>query len=329
MKKVVFSAEALPSTFDDRARFSRWVDTYCALYGEADISRRAELPFSASTEFTQLGVCALEEFKGTVNRIALNARHIAAHRGVEPYVGLVLPRTRMEFSQQGRTLDLPPGGITIVVNTEPCDVRAEPMPGSENAWLGVAIPVAQLSALVPDIENKTAVPLDAKNPVVQHLKRYLAIISELDGVENDSVLLRHVDATLIDLVAIALGASGEALEIASMRGLRAARAREIVAVIAERFAGPGFSPQEVCLKLGLSQRYMQELLQETGLSFTERVLELRLQRARTMLADRRNDRRKIGDIAFASGFSDISYFNQAFRRRFGAVPSLFRGRTNG
>lgn len=329
MKKVIFSTDALPSSLDDHARFSNWVDTYCAIYGEADIKRRADLPFSASTAFTQLGACALVEFTGTINRLALNARHIAARRGVESYIGLVLPRTRMAISQQGRTLDLPPGGITIVANTEPCDVRAESMLGSENSWLGVAVPVAQLSALVPDIENRIAVPLDANSPAVQHLKRYLAIISELEGVENDSVLFRHVDAALIDLVAIALGASGEALEIASTRGLRAARAREIVAIIAERFVDPGFSSQEVCLKLGLSQRYLQELLQEAGLSFTERVLELRLQRARTMLADRRNDRRKIGDIAFASGFADISYFNQAFRRRFGAVPTHFRGGTNG
>lgn len=208
-------------------------------------------------------------------------------------------------------------------------MRAQPAPGGANSWLGVAVPLAQLSALVPDIEDRIVRPLDANSPAVQHLKRYLAIVSDLDGIESVPALLSHVDATLIDLVAIALGAGGDALELARMRGVRAARAREIVAMIATRFSDPGFSAQEVCLTLGLSQRYLQELLQETGASFTERVLEARLQKVRSLLADRRNDRRKIGDIAFACGFSDISYFNQAFRRRFGVAPSYLRGGSNG
>jgi AraC-like DNA-binding protein len=266
----------------------------------------------------------LVEFSGTVDRIALTARHLATHRAVEPFIGLVLPRTKMMISQHGRTLELPAGALAIVANTEPCDVRAAPLPGAPNSWLGVAIPIAQLSALLPGIESRIAVPLDANTPEVRHLKRYLAIVSQLDDAEDESTLLRHVDSTLIDLVAIALGASGEGLELASMRGLRGARAREIVAIIAARFSDPAFSPLEVCRKLDISRRYLQELLQETGVSFTDRVLELRLQKARTMLADRRNDRIKISDIALASGFGDVSYFNQAFRRRFGAAPTRWR-----
>ena len=64
---------------------------------------------------------------------------------------------------------------------------------------------------------------------------------------------------------------------------------------------------------------------ETGSSFTERMLEFRLQKARCMLADRRNDRMRIGDIALACGFNEVSYFNRCFRRRFGASPTQYRG----
>jgi len=54
-------------------------------------------------------------------------------------------------------------------------------------------------------------------------------------------------------------------------------------------------------------------------------MELRLQKARCMLASRRHDRMKVSDIAYACGFGEVSYFNQAFRRRFGASPTQFRG----
>ena len=83
--------------------------------------------------------------------------------------------------------------------------------------------------------------------------------------------------------------------------------------------------QLVASRVGLSERYVQDLLYEAGASFTERVLELRLQMARAMLADRRHDRLKISDIAYECGFDSLSYFNRCFRRRFGASPTQYRG----
>src|SRR5262249_25668299 len=113
--------------------------------------------------------------------------------------------------------------------------------------------------------------------------------------------------------------------MARMRGLRAARLQEIVAEIKVGFANPAMSVGRVALKLGLSTRYIQDLLEESGASFTERVLELRLQKARIMLADRRDDKLKVSEIAHTCGFNEISYFNRCFRRRFGGSPTGARG----
>jgi AraC-like DNA-binding protein len=48
-----------------------------------------------------------------------------------------------------------------------------------------------------------------------------------------------------------------------------------------------------------------------------------------MLISRQHDRLKVSEIAYACGFNEISYFNQAFRRRFGASPTQFRGGAGG
>jgi len=45
---------------------------------------------------------------------------------------------------------------------------------------------------------------------------------------------------------------------------------------------------------------------------------------RMLLTDRTNDNLRISEIAYASGFSDISYFNRCFRRRFGFTPGSLR-----
>jgi AraC-like DNA-binding protein len=43
-----------------------------------------------------------------------------------------------------------------------------------------------------------------------------------------------------------------------------------------------------------------------------------------MLADRRYVHLNIAQVAHENGFGDVSYFNRAFRRHFGATPSDVR-----
>ena len=81
---------------------------------------------------------------------------------------------------------------------------------------------------------------------------------------------------------------------------------------------------EIATRSGLSPRQAQRLFEQAGTTFTEFVLEQRLLQARKLLGDPRARTRKISDIAHSSGFSDLSYFNRAFRKRFGATPSELR-----
>jgi AraC-like DNA-binding protein len=61
-----------------------------------------------------------------------------------------------------------------------------------------------------------------------------------------------------------------------------------------------------------------------GVTYTQFVLQHRLDRAFRMLRDQRCAARRISEIAYDVGFGDLSYFNRAFRRRYGATPSEIR-----
>jgi AraC-like DNA-binding protein len=74
----------------------------------------------------------------------------------------------------------------------------------------------------------------------------------------------------------------------------------------------------------LSTRYVQHLFEVSGTSFTRFVLEQRLLLAHRLLREPRSRWRKISEVCTAAGFSDISYFNRAFRARFGAKPTDVR-----
>jgi AraC-like DNA-binding protein len=159
---------------------------------------------------------------------------------------------------------------------------------------------------------------------LKHFRRYVSILLGPQGVPDDAVLKEHVGKTLLELMAFSLGAGRDAAEVVGMRSVRAARALEVIAEIKAGFADPSFSLTRAASKLRLSERYIQDLLAETGAVFTERVMEARLQNARTMLENRLHDRLAISDIANACGFNDVSYFNRRFRRRFGASPGKIR-----
>ncbi len=212
------------------------------------------------------------------------------------------------------------GGALLVSNADP--YRSDAPEGLR--FLGLKLTRAPLAQLVPGVEDALMCPLRRDNEALRLLIGYLGVL-DADSALATPELQRSVVTHLYDLVELALGAGRDAAEIARKRGLRAARLRETVAGVRAGFTDPAFSPQDIARKLGVSPRYVQDLLQETGSSFTARVLELRLQRGPAMLADPRRDRLKVGDIAAACGFNEVSYFNRCFRRRFGASPMQCRG----
>jgi AraC-like DNA-binding protein len=114
---------------------------------------------------------------------------------------------------------------------------------------------------------------------------------------------------------------GERREI---RRFRAARRAAILRAIECRSADPNLSALTIASELGITPRYVHLLLEETGKSFTHHVLERRLQRAAALLHDPQWRERKIAEIAAEAGFTDLSYFNRAFRRRYNATPTGFR-----
>lgn len=109
-----------------------------------------------------------------------------------------------------------------------------------------------------------------------------------------------------------------------MRRSRRARLEQILAGISTHFADPALSVGALADRLGLSVRYVQKLFGESGPTFTARVRELRLNKARVLLSDPANTDMPVSEIALACGFNEVSYFNRCFRRRFGTTPTQFR-----
>ena len=134
---------------------------------------------------------------------------------------------------------------------------------------------------------------------------------------------RSVSAHILDLVALALGASGDRAE-AALGGARAARLRALKSDVMSMLGNGELSSELIAGRHGISSRYVRKLFEQEGTSFTSFVLGERLTRVRRMLRDPRYAHLTIARLAHACGFNYISYFNRAFRRHFGATPTDVR-----
>lgn len=165
-------------------------------------------------------------------------------------------------------------------------------------------------------------------PGLHLLERYLASLETLQVLPS-SELCQVIGLHLVDLVAAALGPTAEGREIIENRGLKAARRYAILSAIARQADNPALDVDKVARQHGISRRSLQRLLEETGKSFTEHLVERRLESAYAMLGDQRCSHLRIIDVAFAAGFGDVSHFNRLFQRRFGETPSGVRALSAG
>ncbi|MCA1468861.1 AraC family transcriptional regulator [Bradyrhizobium sp. IC3195] len=318
MSKVVFASDQLPAHLDEGARQRLWLDLFTDHLCAADISFFPDAPFYSRSEFLKLGDIAVTQIEANIQTAVRTQRHVEADTRGDYIIGTTFNGVSTLIRQEGREAIRGAGEAMLYTNAAPIASQLD----GPIAFRGITVPRALLAERLPNFEDLALTPL-AASPALRHLERYLAIVIDSD-IDADLVLKENIGTHLIDLVALALGARGDSAELATRRGLRAARLQDVIADIRRRFADPSFSPSELARKLGLSPRYVQELLQETGSSFTERVTELRLQKARKMLLDSRYNRSKISDIAYACGFNEVSYFNRCFRRRFGTSPRHYR-----
>ncbi|MGB7256547.1 MAG: AraC family transcriptional regulator [Pseudolabrys sp.] len=189
-------------------------------------------------------------------------------------------------------------------------------------FLALNLSRAPLVPLLRD-PNILVRPVPGQTAAMRLLVRYLDITDDAATMANPEI--RHLIVTHVyDLVALALGATRDAAYIAEGRGLRAARLRAIKDDVRANLHRPEFSIAAVARHQKVTPRYIQQLFDSEGTTFSEFVRDQRLMRAHRMLADPRHAALSVSYIAYGSGFGDLSYFNRVFHLAFGMSPSDVR-----
>lgn len=311
--RLSFSTDALP----ERERFPAFCEEIVRRYTGLDFTTRDQSGFHARVELQRLGAVDV----GCVFSAPVNSARTATlvRDGDDSILVALLKRGEAYQTQCSGDQKLMPGDA--IVND--CGYVGELNLVAESQLWQLKVPRRRMAALLPGFVGFSGARLDKDESAKRLLFGYLDGSFGVDFSGNERAAQLHEDH-LIGLIALALGAQGDARRMAEENGVRTVRRAAILREIDVFFPDPGLSGTMVAARFGITPRYLHKLLAETGKSFSEHLMDARLQRAHALLCDPGNRHLRISSIAVGCGFSDMSHFNRVFRRRYAATPTDVR-----
>jgi AraC-like DNA-binding protein len=305
--RMRFSTDDLPPS----ERFQVWREGFVHRRMEMDFIDRSPDGLRFTVEFVPLGGVAAGIVRGTASTFIRKPGD-----GNQTLYMVINRGGRFRVVQQDQQFDLAVGDAVMFDNRRGSEFHCL----DEGETWSLSLPREALRHLVRDVERTIERHIPASDPPLRLLIGYLEALFALDEVTEPELAGVHV----ADLVASALGARSDAQALIDERGVRAARLRAVLDAIAQGVGDPALDPTVVAARLGVSVRYVHRLLEDTGMTFSEHVVDRRIDRAHRLLRDPRLAHLKINEIALEAGFADLSHFNRSFRARFGVTPSAAR-----
>jgi AraC-like DNA-binding protein len=314
---TVFDTEAVP--VDER--FGRWRGHVAQTLAAFDFDALEDRPFQARMETLSIGDLKIIRSNSTTGSWKRRSTHLSD--GLD-HAALYLTGGGSFRVVQG-DLDSVQGSnhYALIDNGKPSEFFQDT---NEDDY-GFILPETLWENLGGYSASRPSATAGAPTDSLRLLRGYLASIFASKASFSNSTLLQKVGDHLLDLIVLGLKPSVDVARRAQHRGLKAARVNAILSAIEQNYSAPGISSKTIAAQLHISQRYLNELLEQRGLSFSQIVLEKRLAKALAMLRDPQLDGLRISQIAYECGFNDLSYFNRRFRARFGETPGGIRARS--
>lgn len=258
----------------------------------------------------QLGRLCAAEVELDAMRVCRHPHHIRRDPG-DQFFAILQVEGRCLIQQGDQASLLGAGEMCIVDSSRPSEFAYN---GGQSRQVSVHLPRAEMigrfgatfdtwchlpeaTAWFPPIFAVAARLLEAKSATCRkHLEESFlsllgAALSELDGADVSSAK-RETDIV-----------------------------QQAVSIIDQRCADPDFTPARLAETLGVSARTLQRHFQPLGETPGRHLLEARLSEAyRRLTGQCGHAPASVTEVAFASGFSDLSHFHREFKSKYGVTP---------
>lgn len=313
MHKIAFSTDALP----ERDRFAMFCEEIGRRFSGLDLRTNDRAGYRASVE-VKIGD-AISLGRSTTTPVDTVRTPSLVRDGDDSLLLLLLTDGQACYRSDREEERLAVGDAII------CDCS---LSGAYNlltpaSFLTVKLARRELVGLLPKSIRLSGRRLNGDPVALRLLFEYLAGTYDIDLSRSPGAEQAYKNHVLA-LATLALGVAGEHREHAEKNGAQAVRRAAIMRDMQAYMEDPALDATTIALRLGITPRYVHVLLQPTGLTFSEHLLDARLARAGECLRDPGQRERRIADIAHQVGFRDLSHFNRAFRRKFGGTPTDIR-----
>jgi AraC-like DNA-binding protein len=313
MDRIVFYSDTLPAHQRFPVYCEELIRSSCGL----ELQVADPSAFRARLELQRVGM--IDIMTNTMTAIDTARTPKLVRDGDDTLLVMLLLGGKAYQSQLGHDCELHAGDTIICDSAYPGEFNLV----TDAKLLSVKIPRIRLGVLLPQMSRFSGEKLDRDPTALRLLSGYLAGSFDVDFDGRSHAARLHQDH-IVDLVALALGMQGEARVVAEQRGGQAVRRAAVVHVIEMSMADSALDAPTVAARLGITVRYVHHLLEPTGRTLSEHLLDKRLAKAVELLCDAGQWQRRIADIAFEVGFRDLSYFNRMFRRKYGGTPTELR-----
>jgi AraC-like DNA-binding protein len=314
-------ATQLPSRFSishhGRAKgpaYEAWREDICRGFCRLDVGPAGDDTIDCHNEFVLLNTVAIATPKGKSARFA-RTRDLLKD-GCDDLVLISATRGNVRVTQGSKAIDLSAGQMCLTEMNVAGAIDLNQAGGFTTTRFARRL----LLQIAPSAETQLARTLGHDRAMSTMIERYSALCSEVAG-ELDMLGRTAAAQHLTDLVGHFIGTSAEQNNLVWQRGISTARLNILKADILRNLDQPNLTIETIARANGLSTRQAQRMFAAAGTTFTEFVLDQRLQFARRLLRHESARYRKVSDIAFTVGFNDLSYFHRSFRKRFGVTPS--------
>ena len=230
---------------------------------------------------------------------------------------MVGPDVQHQFGTAGQSVIVGPGQILVRDFTQPATaVWRRP-----SRSLNLCLPRLTVEAAVGDKVKHLHGTVLSRAGLSPMLETQLLALGNIAPHLTRPVRAAALDAT-VELAASVLRCElGARLEDdANNAGLFAAAK----VFIQRHLASHRLNAELIARQLGCSRAHLYRVFASRGETVAHYLRELRLRRARDLLAGHTEDKTRIGDLAYRCGFDDPVHFTRLFRQRFGLTPSALK-----
>jgi AraC family transcriptional regulator, positive regulator of tynA and feaB len=292
--------------------FGSWADDLAAAFVRLEPRRTADHAFEGAISRADVGPIQISLVKATRHSVLRLRSHIADSTEDLCFINLQLEGLG-RTTQRGHDQVCPPGDLAVADTTEPFEIAN----CRDFKLFCFAVPRHLLPAGFVDRPQLKLSTTEAGRALSRTLAGYADLcLSSLQPAGSSAFVGRH----FVELISHAPDILAEA---PAERVTSSVLLSMMLDYIDRHSGDPDIGAATLAAKFRCSPRYVHRLFEETGRSVGEHVNEKRIMACTRDLIDRDCRGKTIAEIAFDTGFRDISYFNRLFKRATGASPREF------